>query len=107
MVSLSNQIDLSDKPCESFKCPPNERVVKAWYSIRPETLDLCHVQRVETCRGMCFTFLNDACSEFVLLLLRLILMCRYVSYWGGVQTQYKIWKYMGLENEANVEVRYT
>lgn len=34
-------------------------------------------------------------------------MCRYVSYWGGVQTQYKIWKYMGLENEANVEVRYT
>lgn len=54
MVSLSNQIDLSDKPCESFKCPPNERVVKAWYSIRPETLDLCHVQHVETCKGMCF-----------------------------------------------------
>lgn len=49
MVSLSNQIDLSDKPCESF-----ERVVKAWYSIRPETIDLCHVQRAETCKGMCF-----------------------------------------------------
>lgn len=54
MDFLSNLLDLNDKACESFKCAPNERVVKSRYSIRPETIDLCHVQRVETCKGICF-----------------------------------------------------